>query len=91
MNVSICNLPNFENLNQNLYRSLNKSTGQSTIFDPFGNLQTTGVNSNTQHLMSANGIRDAANSGSNAHLQNPFGSLNNAANTNSLAFNENGT
>lgn len=87
---------NAANTNQQAFQTAQGSgqeqsaQGQSVNYDQFGNLQTAGVNSNTQHLLSANGIRDAANSGSNAHLQNPFGSLNNAAQTNSLMFNENG-
>lgn len=60
-------------------------------FDQFGNIQTSGVNTQTQHLQNPfGGIRDTSNSGSNAHLQNMFGNLNNAAQTSGLSFNQNG-
>lgn len=68
----------------------NNAIGQSANFDPFGNLQTTSTNAGNQHIFGLDGIRDQANSVSNAHNQNQFGNSDTGTQTLTETFQGNG-
>lgn len=68
----------------------NNALGQSAIFDPFGNLQTTSTNAGNQHTIGVDGEKNQANSVSNAHNQNQFGNSDSGAQTLTESFEGNG-
>lgn len=64
----------------------NNALGQSAVFDPFGNLQTSSTNAGNQHTIGADGEHNLANSASNAHNQNQFGNSDSGAQTLTESF-----